>query len=92
MGEHKLDRMNGSSGQPAESFVLNDAAMGKTTPIRDCTNEQIQRALNDGLAQRAQLAQQLNNMLDQIVTIERGIGAFAYEMDRRSRNLIVAPH
>jgi hypothetical protein len=86
MSEHGKDR----TPPPAapEKFFINDAIVGKSFAVRDCTDEQLQRAFKEASQQHETAVKQLGSVLQVVQNSTSVCSMLAYEMDRRSRPAI----
>jgi hypothetical protein len=85
--EKTITHINGSP--VAERFVINDAAVGKTFNVRDCTDSQLQRALQSATQASEQLTMQIQQLINQQQIACSSACVFAYELDRRAKSLKV---
>lgn len=72
-----------------EQFHITDNATGKNTTIRECTDEQLKRYVNEFTVRRDQLNQHLNDTLTQSMQAATVVQILLYELDRRSRSIII---
>jgi hypothetical protein len=88
MGEHKIPR-DRDIREP-ETFAIHEAATGTSTPIREATEEQLQRAKQAAEQQHRALAQQVIQLLGQSTNCAKAAAAIEYELDRRKRTITIA--
>jgi hypothetical protein len=93
------DRMNGAAALNPILFALRDQATGVVRPIRDMTDQEIERhakACAEEMArQQAALRQAIAQVIEEgtraIVGVKGVMAALHYEAHRRTQSLIV-PH
>lgn len=83
-----MDRIiNGS--QP-ELFVIHDPINKATINVRDATDEQLKKAREGASNAQKQLWDNIQNMLGQFQQACMANAVFTYELDRRTKSLIIA--
>ena len=87
MSEHKLSR---EPRAPQEAFLIHEAATGKSIVIREATDEQLARHLNEANSQHQQLMMQAMSTIGQALNAGKASAIIAYEIDRRQRSITIA--
>ena len=88
MGEHKFPPRE--PPQEPEAWAINDAEVGKTFPIRDCTDEQLQRYFAIASQSHMNNGRQAIALIGASVEDAKRMGAIAFEIDRRKRSIAIA--
>jgi hypothetical protein len=86
MSEHHLPR-NPPSTQ--EAFVAYETSTGKSFPIRECTDEQLEKHLQEARKQAAEIMQEALRLIGVSGNASKAAAIIAYEIDRRARTLSV---
>jgi hypothetical protein len=88
MSEHRIPRDH--NGPPPEAFVINDPEVGKTFAVRELTDAQLQRFMDNAVNQQKMLVQQALAMIGQATQAAVMGSVLGYELDRRRRTITLA--
>ena len=72
-----------------EAFLAQDAALGKSFPIRECTDEQLSRYSIDAQTQAKQFMQQAMQFMGMSTNCSKAAACIDYEIDRRKRSVAI---
>jgi hypothetical protein len=87
MSEHRLPR--DSKPLDAEVFQVFEAATGKTTPIRELTDEALERNILQANQASKQMMVEAMKMFGQSQTAGKCASCMEYERDRRRRSIAI---
>jgi len=73
-----------------EGFQMHEAATGKSTPIREATDEQLAKNFADANKQHEVLVRQVLELFGHATNAAKAAAVIGYEIDRRSRTLTIA--
>jgi len=88
MSEHRIPRDH--NGPPPEAFIVNDPEVGKTFAVRELTDAQLQRFMDNTVQQQKQLVQQAMMFIGQATQAAAMGSVLGYELDRRRRSITLA--
>src|SRR5271166_5665972 len=88
MSEHRLPRDAKPPIDP-ESFSLNEPELGRSTPMREATDEQLARHLKINIQAQTDLQGGIMQMLNKYTQLCRGVACIEYEIDRRKRTIAI---
>lgn len=89
MGNHNIPRDRVMNGNP-ESFVINDPEIGKTFAVRELTDAQLQRFMENCMQQQKVIVQQILLLMGQASQAAAMGSVLGYEADRRQRSVTIA--
>jgi hypothetical protein len=89
MSEHRIPREINHS-PPPEAFQINDPEIGKTFAVRELTDEQLQRFMDNAVGQQKALIQQSLALIGQATQAAAMASVLGYELDRRRRSITLA--
>lgn len=91
MSEHRIPRPDHfNNGPPPEAFVINDPEVGKTFAVRELTDAQLHRFMQNAIQQQQALVQQALGLIGQATQAAAMGSVLGYELDRRRRSITLA--
>lgn len=91
MSEHRIPRDHfNNSGPTPEAFIVNDPEVGKTFAVREMTDQQLQRFMENAVQQQQALVQKALALIGQATQAAAMGSVLGYELDRRRRTITLA--
>jgi hypothetical protein len=73
---------------PQEAFVIREVDTGKSFTIREATDEQLAKHLENANQMHQDLTRQAIQMIGQSVNVAKAAAVLSYEIERRSKQII----
>jgi hypothetical protein len=77
--------------KPDELFVIHDSTSRTTVNVRDASEEQLEKAKLSAAESQGMLFDDIQKLLQKFQQAAMANAVFTYELDRRSKALIIVP-